>query len=91
MKVLRNTAVRLMMVALIVFFVIFAVALHLRNTELDRQIDTLQAKIDEQTSKIDELQADLDHPFDREYVERVAHENGYRYPQEIIFYSGDGN
>ena len=41
---------------------------------------------------INELQAEIDRPFDDEYVAEIAREKlGLRYPQEIVFYSTDDN
>ena len=51
----------------------------------------LSVKIEEVNDQISELEADLEAPFDDEYIEKVAHDKlGMRYPQEIIYYSGEG-
>lgn len=91
MRILRNTAVRLAMIAFVLFFLIFIIAVRMSNNELDKKAALLQAKIDAQTEEIEALRADLDRPFNDEYIEKVAHENGYRHPQEIVYYSGDFN
>jgi len=39
---------------------------------------------------ISELEADIEKPFDEEYISEVAHDKlGMRYPQEVVFYSGE--
>lgn len=91
MKVLRNTAVRLMVITFVVFFLIFIIAIRMKNNELENRAVSLRSQIETQTAQIEEIRADLDRPFNDDYIEKVAHENGYRHPQEIVYYSGDFN
>lgn len=90
--IFKNTLVRMSLMFMVLFFVVIFVTLRLQNNDLRVKADELQAQIDSMNEYIDELQADLDRPFDDEYVAEIAQEElGLRYPQEVIFYSGDGN
>lgn len=89
---LRSTVVRVVILTMLVFFGVVFVSLKLKNNELANQADALRAQITVVNDSIDELKATLARPFDDSYVEEIAHDKlGLRYPQEIIFYSGDGN
>ena len=85
--IFRNTFVRLTAFALLVFFGIMFVTLRLQRNDFLNQAEDLQVRIEEVTEHIEQLQADIDRPFDDEYVADVAHEKlGLRYPQELVFY-----
>ena len=89
---LKNTLVRMSLVVMIVFFTVVFITLRLQNNDLRVKADERQNRIDDMNEYINELQADLDRPFDDEYVAEMAQEKlGLRFPQEVIFYSGDGN
>ena len=89
---LKNTLVRMSLVVMIVFFTVVFITLRLQNNDLRVKADELENRIDDMNEYINELQADLDRPFDDEYVAEMAQEKlGLRFPQEVIFYSGDGN
>ena len=90
-KAYKNMFVRLALFAILIFFTYTFISLRLQNNELNDRADILQGKIEEVNDQIAALEADLAAPFDDEYVEKVAHDKlGMRYPQEIIYYSGDG-
>ena len=90
-ELLRSTVVRIVALALVIIFAVVFVSLRLKNNDLRAQADSLRAEIDAANGRISELQADLDRPFDDEYVAEIAHEKlGLRYPQEIVFYNGEG-
>ena len=88
---LKSTVVRIVVLTLVVFFAALFISLRLKNNELIKQADALRAEIEEVQSDIDSLKAELDRPFDDDYVAEIAHkELGLRFPQEIVFYSGEG-
>ena len=88
----KNTVVRMSLLVLLTFFKVTFVSLRLRSNDLETKAENLRAKIDDMDEYISELQADLDRPFDDEYVAEIAHNKlGLRYPQEIIYYSGSGD
>ncbi len=82
--------VRVSMLVLVVFCLVAFVTLRLKQNDLYAKERALQAEIDRMNEYINELQAEIDRPFDDDYVAEIAHEKlGLRYPQEIVFYSGD--
>ena len=89
-SVFRNMFVRVSMLVLVVFCLVAFVTLRLKQNDLYAKERALQAEIDRMNEYINELQAEIDRPFDEDYVAEIAHEKlGLRYPQEIVFYSGD--
>ncbi len=72
------------------FCLITLVILQLEQNDLKSEARELNEQISELQTYADELQATLDKPFDREYIEEIAkNELGLRYPEEVIFYSND--
>ena len=89
-SVFRNMFGRVSMLVLVVFCLVAFVTLRLKQNDLYAKERALQAEIDRMNEYINELQAEIDRPFDDDYVAEIAHEKlGLRYPQEIVFYSGD--
>ncbi len=88
--ILKNTFIRMALLALILFFGILFVTLRLENNALTAKADELRGEIELLEENINELKADLERPFDAEYIAEVAEEKlGLRYPQEVIFYTGE--
>ena len=88
--ILKNTFIRMAMLALILFFGILFVTLRLENNAMAAKADELRGEIELLEENINELKADLERPFDAEYIAEVAEEKlGLRYPQEVIFYTGE--
>lgn len=88
--ILKNTFIRMAMLALILFFGILFVTLRLENNALATRADDLREEAELLREDINELKADLDRPFDAEYIAEVAQEKlGLRYPQEVVFYTGE--
>ncbi len=91
-SIFRNMFVRISILVLIVFFIVSFIMLQLKQNDLMAEAARIQAEIDRTNEYINKLQAEIDRPFDEEYVAEIAHEKlGLRFPQEIVFYSGDEN
>jgi len=88
----QNMFVRFAALIFTIVCVVSLVVLRLENNEKKTQADVLRDSVAEMENYISELQADIDKPFDDEYVADIARsELGLRYPQEVIFYSdGEG-
>ncbi len=72
------------------FCIITLVILQLEKNDLRNDREKLEAEIAELQLQADELQATYDRPMDHAYIEEIAKsELGLRYPEEVIFYSGD--
>ena len=89
---LRSTIVRVVVLVVVAFFAVVFVSLRLQNNELETKAESLRGQIEDVNDSIDELNTSLDRPMDDAYIEEIAHDQlGLRYPQEIVFYSGEGN
>lgn len=88
--ILKNTFIRIAMLALALFFGILFVTLRLENNDLVDKADKLRGEVEILQENINELRADLNRPFDAEYIAEVAEEKlGLRFPQEVVFYTGE--
>lgn len=88
----HNMLVRVSILVFAVFCIVSFVVIRLRQNDYRAQAEELRQEIEQISEHINELQAELDRPFDSDYVAEVAHEKlGLRFPQEIVFYSGDDN
>ena len=91
-SIFHNMFVRISILVLIVFFIVTIIITQLRQNDLLAEAARIQAEIDRTNEHINELEAEIKRPFDEEYVAEIAHEKlGLRFPQEIVFYSGDEN
>ena len=88
--IMRNTFIRMAAIALVLFCGILFVTLRLENNALAAKADDLKEEAELLREDINELKADLERPFDAEYIAEVAEEKlGLRYPQEVVFYTGE--
>ena len=77
---------------MILFFTVGFLTTQLRKNELESHVNELQEEINAVSQSIHALKADINRPFDDEYVAEIAQEQlGLCFPQEIIFIGGDGN
>ena len=91
-SIFRNMFVRICMLVLLAACIIMFVSLHLKQNDLLQKAARLDGEIAQMHETINELQAEIDRPFDDDYVAEIAREKlGLRYPQEIVFYSSDDN
>lgn len=93
MKILsHNIFVRFATLIFTIVCIVSLIVLRLENNEKKIKADALREDVEEMENYISELEADIEKPFDDEYVADIAHsELGLRYPQEVIFYSdGEG-
>ena len=88
----KNMFVRLAGLMFAIVCVVSLVVLRLDNNEKKAQAEILRVQVEEMQTYVDSLQADIDKPFEDEYVADIAHgELGLRYPQEVVYYSdGEG-
>ncbi len=89
MKGLRgNIILKAAILLFAVLCVVTVVRLQLRNNDLKRDAEELQAKIDVEEEKVRELKSKLDAPFDEAYVIELAKEKLHlRLPDEVVFYN----
>ncbi|MBE6576418.1 MAG: hypothetical protein E7654_09120 [Ruminococcaceae bacterium] len=84
----NNIFVRLAVLVLLVTMLVMAARLLMEYNELRERAAQLRLQIEASTHEIEALQAQLDAPFDEDYVIRIAKEKlNLSLPQEIIFYN----
>ena len=84
----NNIFVRLAVLVLLVTMLVMAARLLMEYNELRERADQLRLQVESSTHEIEALQAQLDAPFDEDYVIRIAKEKlNLSLPQEIIFYN----
>ena len=74
------------------FLVVSSLALFatgiMRYTELRREKEALEKRVDALSEEIEELKYRVDHPIDKEYIVRMAKEKlGINLPGEIVYYN----
>lgn len=63
----------------------------IRYNQLQAEKEELQEKLKELESKNEKLQYELDSPIDYDYIVRRARELGMHFPDEEVYYKGNGN
>ncbi len=77
---------------ILVVFLVFAVALAKRMIRTSRQKEEIASlkqtvsQIEEENSNLKETLSDTE---DESYMEKIARDNGYVYPEERIYYDSD--
>ncbi len=80
--------VRLTVLVLLVSMLILSARLLMEYNDLREEASLLRAEIAATEENIEALQAQIEAPFDRDYVIRIAKEKlNLSLPQEIIFYN----
>ena len=83
-----NIFVRAAVIIVIIVCLITILRLQIQFNKLNEEKKILQAQVEEYSEDIEELKAEIERPFDDEYVIRVAREKlGYHLPDEIIYYN----
>ncbi len=83
-----NIFVKIAIIVVVVVCLITILRLQIQFNKLNLEKKQLQVQVDEYTELVDELKAELERPFDDDYVIRVAREKlGYHLPDEIIYYN----
>ena len=83
-----NIFVKIGITVVIVVCVITILRLQIQFNKLNDEKKLLQDQVLDYQEDIEELKAEIERPFDDEYVIRVAREKlGYHLPDEIIYYN----
>lgn len=87
----KSTLIRIAIFLVAVVCIVSIVTIRFQGNDLLEKYRQLEEKKENLQNKVDLINAELEKPFDEEYVARIAKEKlGLRYPQEIVFY-GDNN
>ena len=90
MKLNKSTGifVRVAAVAFAVFCVVSVVKIELEYNELKDRKKMLEEQVEEYERAVEKKKAELETPFDEEYIIRIAKQKlNLRLPEEIIFYN----
>ncbi len=83
-----NLFVKIAVIAVIIVCLIAILRLQIQFSDLNEERKLLQTQLDEYSEDIEEIKAEIERPFDDEYVIRIAREKlGYHLPDEIIYYN----
>ncbi|MBR6514009.1 MAG: septum formation initiator family protein [Clostridia bacterium] len=83
-----NIFIKIAVVVVIVVCLITILRLQIQFNKLTDEKKVLETQVEEYREDIEELKAEIERPFDDEYVIRVAREKlGYHLPDEIIYYN----
>ena len=87
----KSILLRIAVFALAVYLVGSLVNLQLDISASQKKLDSVNEQIREETLKNEDLSALLDSGEDPEYIERMAREMGYVYPDEQVIVAVNGN
>ena len=88
----NRTLARLFLATFIITAVAIFVTGVIRYTELQREKEAYEQKVEEYEAEIEELEYLLGSPMDREYIIRIAKEKLNLYlPDEIIYHNDSSN
>lgn len=87
----KSILLRIAVFALAVYLVGSLVNLQLQISAKENELDDVNQQLREQTLKNEDLSALLDSGEDPEYIERMAREMGYVYPDEQVIVAINGN
>ncbi|MBR5516290.1 MAG: septum formation initiator family protein [Clostridia bacterium] len=83
-----NLFVKVAVSVMVIVCLVTILRLQIQFNQLNEDRKELEAQVKAYAADIEELQAELDTPFDDEYIIRVAREKlGYHLPDEIIYYN----
>ncbi len=80
-----NLIIRIAFVVVFIFLFVSVINLQVEMNDLRIARDELLLEKQQMQDNIDELELRIAAPVDEEFLERVARENGYRKPNELIF------
>lgn len=83
-----NMFIKIAISVLVVVCIITILRLQIQFNALNDEKKELEQQVMEVYDEIEEKQAEIDRPYDDEYVVRIAREKlGYHLPDEIIYYN----
>lgn len=86
-----NAVTKAAFVCVLVFLVVWVIDLQMQIKEKSEEKAQIEAEVQQLEDDINELTIRLNTPISDEYIERVARENGFRMPNEIVFYNDVAN
>lgn len=90
MKKNFNIIIRTVFTVVIIYFLLNSIRIIYDVKEVEKQANDVSQSLENAEEKVAKLKHRYEAPVDDEYMERVAKENGYHFPDEIIFYNNFG-
>ncbi len=90
MKKNFNVIIRIVFSIAIIYFMFNIIRIIYDVDELEKEAEEISESVDALEERVSKLKYRLESPVDREYMERVAKENGYYSPDETVFYNNFG-
>lgn len=86
-----NLVIRAAFVFIFIFLFVSVINLQVEMNDLRIARDERVAEVQRMQDNLDELKYRINEPVDERFMERIARENGYRKPNEIIFVNDIAN
>lgn len=80
-----SLSVRLFLMLIVAFAIIFFATKMMENNKLKRERDALEAQIEAAKQRVADLQYGVDAPVDESYVEDWGKDNGFEYPDATVY------
>ena len=80
-----SLSVRLFLMLIVAFAIIFFATKMMENNKLKRERDALEAQIEAAKQRVADLQYGVDAPVDESYVEDWGKDNVFEYPDATVY------
>ncbi len=87
MKKNYNIIIRIAFTLVIVYFFFNILRIIYDVNEVEKEAEEVSQALEQKEEKVSALKHRYQSPVDKEYLERIARENGYHYDDEIVFYN----
>lgn len=87
MKMNFNVFIRIAFVIVIVYFMFNVVRIIYDVNEAEKEIEEFSEQLDAVEERVAKLKYRYESPVDESYLEKIAKENGYHSPDEVVFYN----
>jgi len=91
MKKNFNVFIRIAFTIVIVYFMFNVVRIIYDVNEFEKEKEEISEELDIIEEKVSKLKYRYETPIDENYLEKVAKENGYHSPDEVVFYNNYNN
>ncbi len=91
MKKNFNVFIRVAFTLVIIYFMFNVIRIIYDVNQFEKEKEEISEQLDSIEEKVSKLKYRYEMPVDEKYLERVAKENGYHFPDEIVFYNNYNN
>ena len=87
MKKNFNVIIRAVFTVVIIYFLFNVVRVIYDVNQVEKEAEEISKELETVEERVSKLKYRYDLPVDESYLEKIARENGYYFPDEIIFYN----